>query len=83
MTSAAVSGLLAAVLLLPSSARAFTCEQVIWAAQKFTQAELERMAAPFGGISRADRAKAQRCLSEASAKGTQVKVKVGSARPAS
>jgi hypothetical protein len=83
MTSVAVSGLLAAALLLPSSAGAFTCDQVIWAVQNFTQAELERMAAPFGGITRADRAKAQRCLGEASAKGTQFKAKVGSARPAS
>ncbi len=82
MKSAAVLGLLAGSLLLPSFAHAFTCEQAIWALQNFTPAELEKMAAPFGGITHADRVKALRCVSEAN-KGAHLRIKVRALHPTS
>lgn len=74
------AGLLAGGLLLPGAAQAYTCAQVIWAVQTFTEAELEAMAAKFGGISAADRARAHKCLREAGEKGVRIKIKAASAR---
>jgi hypothetical protein len=77
------AGMLAGALLLPGGAQAFTCAQVIWAMQTYSEAELEAMAAKFGGISAADRAKARQCVREAGEKGIRIKTKSVSARPAS
>jgi hypothetical protein len=68
------------LLLSSGPAEAFTCEQVVWAVQHFSEAELQAMAAPLGGISQADRAKARRCLRAAASRGNHIEPKAADAR---
>jgi len=65
------------LLLLPRPAHALTCGKVIWAVRHLSHAELEAAAA---ALSIAERAKAYKCVRDASDKGLRIDVKATSGR---
>jgi hypothetical protein len=66
-----IAPLLVGLSIIPNLANAFTCDQVVWAVEHLSEAQLARMAVGFN-LSNADREKARSCLREARLKEFQL-----------